>query len=105
MLGENKKGATPTPEAPTSAVGADNASSIVQETKEHASADHLEDGAGGAKYEQYREAGLSENDAAFLASFTPAQESAIYRKIDLRVVPLLSLLYLISHLDRANIGE
>lgn len=82
---------------------ADNTSSVSQEAKIDASADHVEDG--GSKYDEYRASGLSGDDAAFLASFTPAQESAIYRKIDLRVVPLLSLLYLISHLDRANIGK
>jgi hypothetical protein len=88
---------------PPGGVEADNTSSIGQEGKLDACTDHLEEG--GAKYLQYRTAGLLEDDASFLASFTPAQESAIYRKIDVRLVPLLSLLYLISHLDRANIGK
>lgn len=84
---------------------ADNSSSIIKEYKSSATFDHVEDDGQSARYEAYREVGLLEDDARFLASFTSAQESAIYRKIDLRVVPLLSLLYLISHLDRANIGE
>lgn len=108
MAGETKTGVPPLQESrtsPTAAADADNASSIVHEAKLDASASHLEDCARGSKYDQYRASGLSEDDAAFLASYTPTQESAIYRKIDFRVVPLLSLLYLISHLDRANIGE
>lgn len=65
---------------------------------------HIEDAEEGSKFQCYREAGLAEDDARFMSTFTDAEETAIYRKVDFRVVPLLSLLYLISHLDRANIG-
>jgi hypothetical protein len=65
---------------------------------------HVECGPAQAKHETYRQAGLTEEDAEFLARFTAKEERAIYRKVDFRVVPMLSLLYLISHLDRANIG-
>lgn len=86
----------------------DSKSDIVQETLkggagEHAH--HIEDGEKSAKYEQYLNAGLSDEDARFLIGFTKKEERAIYRKVDYRLVPLLSLLYLISHLDRANIGN
>lgn len=38
-------------------------------------------------------------------SLDPAREKALLRKIDWHVVPWLSLLYLLSFLDRANIGN
>ena len=65
---------------------------------------HIEDGAASNKYDEALQAGLSPDDARFLADFTPPQERRVFRKVDLRVVPMLALLYLISHLDRANIG-
>src|SRR3954469_12457533 len=34
----------------------------------------------------------------------PVDESAIVRKITLRIIPFVFLLYIISYLDRANIG-
>lgn len=37
--------------------------------------------------------------------FTPEQQKALYRKIDLRLMPILTLMYLCSFLDRGNIGE
>lgn len=65
---------------------------------------HIEEGAALNKYDEALQAGLSPDDARFLADFTPAQERRVFRKVDFRVVPMLALLYLISHLDRANIG-
>jgi len=32
-------------------------------------------------------------------------EGKLFRKLDLRILPLVSLLYLLSFLDRTNIGE
>jgi ACS family tartrate transporter-like MFS transporter len=37
-------------------------------------------------------------------TFTPEQEKATVRKITLRIIPFVFLLYIISYLDRANIG-
>ncbi|ORY81511.1 putative MFS transporter [Protomyces lactucae-debilis] len=37
--------------------------------------------------------------------FTPEEEKKLLRKIDLRLIPWLSFLYLLSFLDRANIGN
>lgn len=54
---------------------------------------------------KYLRAGLTSEDADFLLDLTPKQKSAIYHKVDVRVVPMLALLYLIAHLDRANIGN
>ena len=36
---------------------------------------------------------------------TPAQVKALYRKIDMKLMPILTLMYLCSFLDRGNIGE
>ncbi|PTB61871.1 MFS general substrate transporter [Trichoderma citrinoviride] len=49
--------------------------------------------------------GLSEEDARFYNSFTEKQRNHIIKKVDLRLVPMLAILYLISQLDRANIGN
>jgi hypothetical protein len=40
-----------------------------------------------------------------LASFAHLDEKAILRKMDLRLIPMLALLYLLSFLDRGNIGN
>jgi hypothetical protein len=39
-----------------------------------------------------------------LASFAHLDEKKILRKMDLRLIPMLALLYLLSFLDRGNIG-
>ena len=36
---------------------------------------------------------------------TAEQERALWRKIDMRLMPILTLMYLCSFLDRGNIGE
>lgn len=54
---------------------------------------------------QYLQRGLSPEEADFLLSLSEKEESKIYRKVDVRLVPMLALLYLISHLDRSNIGN
>lgn len=48
---------------------------------------------------------LSPEEAAFLANFTDDQRKAVVRKVDWRLVPMLLILYLISFIDRANIGK
>jgi hypothetical protein len=49
------------------------------------------------------------HDKQYLADehvpFTPEEEKKLMRKIDLRLIPWLSFLYLLSFLDRANIGN
>ncbi|KAI9632398.1 MFS general substrate transporter [Dioszegia hungarica] len=37
--------------------------------------------------------------------YTEAEEKKLYRKIDLRILPILSFLYLLSFMDRGNIGN
>ncbi|KAF5328380.1 hypothetical protein D9619_013264 [Psilocybe cf. subviscida] len=36
---------------------------------------------------------------------TPEQEKKLWRKVDLRLMPILSLMYLFSYMDRGNIGN
>ncbi|KAK0535033.1 hypothetical protein OC834_001680 [Tilletia horrida] len=40
-----------------------------------------------------------------LALFTPAEEKKLLRKVDFLIVPIFTLLYLLSFLDRSNIGS
>jgi hypothetical protein len=40
-----------------------------------------------------------------MASFAHLDEKKILRKMDLRLIPMLALLYLLSFLDRGNIGN
>lgn len=49
--------------------------------------------------------GLSNEDADFYESYDPEARKALVRKIDVRLVPMLAALYLVSQLDRANIGN
>lgn len=49
-------------------------------------------------------AGLSDDDRAFLTNFSDDRRRKVIRKIDIRLVPLLGLVYLWSFIDRANIG-
>lgn len=95
-------------EKPTAATPQDptltGSRSDVDETLKSQNATHIEDGEQSVRWEKYIHAGLGDEDARFLISFSKKEERAIYRKVDWRVVPMLSVLYLISHLDRANIG-
>jgi MFS family permease len=57
--------------------------------------------------EQARDANvlLSEEDAAFLEGFSEERRKRVIRKVDIRLVPFLAVLYLMAFLDRANIGN
>ncbi|EAW17245.1 allantoate permease family MFS transporter [Aspergillus fischeri NRRL 181] len=45
------------------------------------------------------------HDAEQIPHFTPEQEKRVLRKMDLRLIPMLSILYLLAFLDRGNIGN
>ncbi|KAL4895493.1 major facilitator superfamily domain-containing protein [Aspergillus ambiguus] len=49
--------------------------------------------------------GLASEDADFYRNFSEERKKRVMQKVDLRLVPMLSVLYLISHLDRSNIGN
>lgn len=40
-----------------------------------------------------------------MANFAHLDEKKILRKMDIRLIPMLALLYLLSFLDRGNIGN
>lgn len=48
--------------------------------------------------------GISEEDATFLESYPEKSRRRAVRKVDIRLIPLLTILYLISYIDRTNIG-
>lgn len=54
--------------------------------------------------ERVRNGNMTSEDAAFLASFSDDSRKVVLRKVDWRLVPVLLVLYLISFIDRANIG-
>lgn len=49
--------------------------------------------------------GLNQEELDFYSSFTPEMRRKLNRKVDIRLIPVLALLYLVSNLDRANIGN
>ncbi|CRJ81834.1 hypothetical protein BN1708_001983 [Verticillium longisporum] len=49
--------------------------------------------------------GLTDDDVHFYDNYTPEQRKRTMRKVDVRLTPMLAVLYLISHLDRSNIGN
>jgi hypothetical protein len=53
----------------------------------------------------FRVVGLTPDDADFYNNFPEDKRKLVFRKVDLRLVPMLAVLYLISHIDRANIGN
>ena len=55
--------------------------------------------------EQVHNGSLTPEEAGFLASFSDEQKKTVLRKVDWRLVPMLLVLYLISFIDRANIGR
>ncbi|TDZ31683.1 putative transporter [Colletotrichum sidae] len=53
----------------------------------------------------YRVYGLSVEDADFYNNYPEEKRKKVFRKVDMRLIPMLALLYLICHIDRANIGN
>jgi hypothetical protein len=54
--------------------------------------------------DNFKVLGLSPEDADFYLDFSSSRRKKLLRKIDVRLIPMLATLYLISHIDRANIG-
>ena len=57
---------------------------------EKAQISQLEHGDLSEQKRKYLSAGLKPEDADFLLSLSPKEQSAIYRKVDFRVVPMLA---------------
>lgn len=54
--------------------------------------------------ENFQVLGLHPDDANFYTNYPEEKRKKVIHKIDVRLVPMLAVLYLISHIDRANIG-
>ncbi|KAL1860727.1 hypothetical protein Daus18300_009070 [Diaporthe australafricana] len=54
---------------------------------------------------EFQPSGMDPDDAAFLAHFSEDQQRKAIRKVDLRLIPMLVLLYLMAYLDKTNIGN
>ena len=48
--------------------------------------------------------GIDPADSEFYINFSEEKRTVVIHKVDVRLVPMLAILYLISHIDRANIG-
>jgi hypothetical protein len=53
----------------------------------------------------FRVVGLTPDDEQFYINFSQERRKKVFRKVDVRLVPMLALLYLMCHIDRANIGN
>ncbi|KAK8118187.1 uncharacterized protein PG998_006468 [Apiospora kogelbergensis] len=49
--------------------------------------------------------GLSPEDAEFLQNYPEEKKKRVIRKVDIRLIPMLLFLYLITYLDKTNIGN
>ncbi|OJJ60740.1 hypothetical protein ASPSYDRAFT_148028 [Aspergillus sydowii CBS 593.65] len=49
--------------------------------------------------------GLSPEDADFMRQYEGKAGKKVVRKIDFRLIPIMAILYLLSHIDRGNIGN
>lgn len=54
---------------------------------------------------KYARIGLTDEDADFYTSYPEDARKKLFKKIDFRLVPVLAVLYLFAHIDRANIGN
>ena len=69
----------------------DDVDEIAAEKAPWATVEHLE---------QHMKAGLTQEDAQFLHDIPEKEQRKIFHKVDVRLCPMLMMLYLISHLDR-----
>ncbi|GIJ99653.1 hypothetical protein Aspvir_003654 [Aspergillus viridinutans] len=67
--------------------------------------DHVETVTNIVTIDNIRVLGLNADNAEFYTNFPVERRKKLLRKVDIRLVPMLAVLYLISHLDRANIGN
>lgn len=56
-------------------------------------------------HNKYANVGLTQEETDFYENFPDDKRKKMIRKVDVRLVPVLALLYLMAHIDRANIGN
>ncbi|KAH6972789.1 major facilitator superfamily domain-containing protein [Ilyonectria sp. MPI-CAGE-AT-0026] len=66
---------------------------------------HLEGAAEVTEIGTFRVFGLDPDDADFFTNYPEEKRKKVFRKVDVRLIPALAILYLICHIDRANIGN
>ncbi|EAU30176.1 conserved hypothetical protein [Aspergillus terreus NIH2624] len=66
---------------------------------------HIEDASQAVEIGPFRVVGLGADEVDFYSNFPEESRKRIFRKVDVRLVPMLAVLYLICHIDRANIGN
>jgi hypothetical protein len=66
---------------------------------------HLENAPEAIDISGFRVFGLDPEDAEFYTTYPEEKRKKVFRKVDVRLVPMLAALYLICHIDRANIGN
>lgn len=54
---------------------------------------------------KYTHLGIDDVDTEFYENYPASDRKRLIRKIDVRLVPCLAMLYLAAHIDRANIGN
>ncbi|KAE8361151.1 putative MFS transporter [Aspergillus caelatus] len=78
--------------------------SDISDEKQH-NAQHVESVRSLVTIDNIQVLGLSPEDTHFYTNFSAEQKKTLLRKVDIRLVPMLAVLYLISQIDRANIGN
>ncbi|KAJ5958135.1 uncharacterized protein N7479_005285 [Penicillium vulpinum] len=53
----------------------------------------------------FRVVGLTPDDADFYNNYPEEKRKKVFHKVDMRLIPMLAVLYLMCHIDRANIGN
>ncbi|KAJ5517800.1 Major facilitator superfamily domain general substrate transporter [Penicillium expansum] len=53
----------------------------------------------------FRVVGLTADDADFYNNYPEDKRKKVFHKVDKRLIPMLAVLYLMCHIDRANIGN
>ncbi|KAG2413099.1 hypothetical protein HFD88_010658 [Aspergillus terreus] len=66
---------------------------------------HIEDASQAVEIGPFRVVGLGADEVDFYSNFPEESRKRVFRKVDVRLVPMLAVLYLICHIDRANIGN
>lgn len=56
-------------------------------------------------HNKYANLGLTAEETDFYENYPEDKRKKMIRKVDVRLVPVLALLYLLAHIDRANIGN
>ncbi|KAF3078584.1 hypothetical protein TWF102_003327 [Orbilia oligospora] len=57
------------------------------------------------KMETPSPAGLNAEDAEFLSNFSAERRAKLIKKVDWRMIPFLTILYLVTYIDKTNIGN